>query len=284
MKGHPERAAEFAKDATRVETTDRNMWTARSSRDRARAAVPDWEELRTAASTIKAHTMSRLDHYLTQFADSATANGIHVHWAKDAEEHNQIVLKLLREAEVTEVVKSKSMLTEECELNPFLERNGIPVIDTDLGERVVQLREEAPSHIVTPAIHLNRGQIAQTLAEHLRSDPDNDDPHYLTSVVSKDLRGRIHRSKVALTGVNYAVAELGGIVICTNEGNVDLAVATSDIHIASMGIEKIIPRLADLPVFLRLLARSATGMPSTIYTSHFTGPAPRQHHACDHRR
>ena len=272
MKGHPERAAEFAKDATRVETTDRNMWTARSSRDRARAAVPDWEELRTAASTIKAHTMSRLDHYLTQFADSATANGIHVHWAKDAEEHNQIVLKLLREAEVTEVVKSKSMLTEECELNPFLERNGIPVIDTDLGERVVQLREEAPSHIVTPAIHLNRGQIAQTLAEHLHSDPDNDDPHYLTSVVSKDLRGRIHRSKVALTGVNYAVAELGGIVICTNEGNVDLAVATSDIHIASMGIEKIIPRLADLPVFLRLLARSATGMPSTIYTSHFTGP------------
>lgn len=274
MSDHAQRAATFAADPTRVQTLDRNQWKARQARDHARLEVPDWEQLRDAASAIKQHTMSQLDTYLATFADNATANGISVHWAPTAQDHNRIVLQLIRQAGAHDIVKSKSMLTEECQLNAYLQAHGIAVVDTDLGERVVQLRNERPSHIVTPAIHLNRRQIADTLAEHLNSDPANDDPHYLTQVVRDDLKDHILTAKVAITGANYALADSGGIVIVTNEGNVDLAVSTSHIHIACLGIEKIIPRLADLPVFLRLLARSATGMPSTIYTSHFNAPRP----------
>jgi L-lactate dehydrogenase complex protein LldF len=216
--------------------------------------------------------MANLDKYLLEFEKNATAKGITVHFAKDALEHNQIVHKLLEAHKVTKLVKSKSMLTEECHLNPYLEERGIEVIDTDLGERIVQLRDEPPSHIVLPAIHLKKSDVSDTFVEHLGTEPGNDDPTYLTRAAREALRGDFLSAQAGLTGVNFAIAQTGGVVVCTNEGNADMGASVPKLHIASMGIEKIIPRLQDLGVFTRLLARSATGQPITSYTSHFHAP------------
>ncbi len=163
------------------------------------------------------------------------------------------------------------MLTEECHLNPYLESKGIEVIDTDLGERIVQLREEPPSHIVLPAIHLKKSDVADTFVEHLGTQKGNDDPTYLTRAARSSLREDFLTAEAGLTGINFAIAQTGGFVVCTNEGNADMGANVPKLHIASMGIEKIIPRLEDLSVFTRLLARSATGQPITSYTSHYHG-------------
>jgi L-lactate dehydrogenase complex protein LldF len=175
---------------------------------------------------------------------------------------------------VETLVKSKSMLTEECHLNPFLERHGIEVIDTDLGERIVQLRHESPSHIVMPAIHIKKEEIGELFHEHLGTEAGASDPKYLTEAARQDLRQRFLAAEAGLTGVNFAIAETGGVVVCTNEGNADLGTSLPKLHIACLGIEKLIPRAEDLAVFLRVLARSATGQPITTYSSHFHGPRP----------
>ena len=164
------------------------------------------------------------------------------------------------------------MLTEECGLNPYLENHGIEVVDTDLGERILQWKEHAPSHIVMPAIHLKKKEIGKIFAEKLKI-PESDDPQLLTETARQHLRGYFLHSKAALTGVNFAVADTGAFVVCTNEGNADMGVHLADVHIASMGIEKLLPKTEDLAVFLRLLARSATGQPITAFTSHFKKPA-----------
>ena len=164
------------------------------------------------------------------------------------------------------------MLTEECGLNPFLEANEIEVVDTDLGERIVQLRGEPPSHIVLPAIHIKKEEVGATFHEHLGTKPGASDPKYLAEAARGHLRQKFLSGEVGITGVNFAIAETGGLVVCTNEGNADLGVSLPKVHIACMGIEKLIPRFADLAVFTRLLARSATGQPITSYTSHFHGP------------
>jgi L-lactate dehydrogenase complex protein LldF len=164
------------------------------------------------------------------------------------------------------------MLTEECHLNPFLEQHGIHVVDTDLGERIVQLREEPPSHIVLPAIHIKKEEVGECFHEHLGTEKGASDPKYLTEAARGHLRSCFCEADAGLTGVNFAIAETGGIVICTNEGNADLGIGLPKIHIACMGMEKLLPRAADLSVFLRLLARSATGQPITTYSSHFHGP------------
>jgi L-lactate dehydrogenase complex protein LldF len=195
-----------------------------------------------------------------------------VHWAADAQEHNEIVHGLLAARGVRHVVKSKSMLTEECGLNPYLEERGIEVVDTDLGERIVQLRDEAPSHIVMPAIHLRREDVGSLFARQLGTPPGETDPIRLTEAARQHLRAKFLNAGAGITGVNFAVAEDGALVVCTNEGNADLGTALPDLHIACMGIEKIVPRLADLAVFLRLLARSATGQAITTYTSHYRSP------------
>jgi L-lactate dehydrogenase complex protein LldF len=272
--GHPEAATRFVADDERAHWHDKAVWWVRQKRDTAAAAVADWEALRSAAAGIKRHTLSRLADYLEEFERNATALGMQVHWARDAAEHNAIVHGLLRERGVTKLVKSKSMLTEECKLNPYLEARGIEVIDTDLGERIVQLAEEPPSHIVMPAIHHRKEEIGQLFQIHLRTKPGASDPKYLTEAARIHLRDKFLAAGAGLTGVNFAVAETGGIVVCTNEGNADMGTSLPPLHIACMGVEKLIPRERDLGVFLRLLARSATGQPVTAYSTHYQGPRP----------
>lgn len=270
--GHPGRAAEFLRDQPRTHWHDEALWFVRAKRDKAAAAVPEWETLRDAASRIKTHTMSRLGDYLQQFEQNATRLGAHIHWAGDAAEHNQIVHSILQQNGVRRVVKSKSMLTEECGMNHFLQAQGIEVVDTDLGERIVQLRDEPPSHIVLPAIHIKKEEVGQLFHERLGTEAGASDPNYLTECARRSLREDFLRADASITGVNFAVAETGGLVVCTNEGNADLGTSVTRLHIACMGIEKIVPRARDLGVFLRLLARSATGQPITSYTSHYHGP------------
>ncbi|XZE52218.1 lactate utilization protein B [Planctomycetaceae bacterium SH139] len=269
---HPQAAAEFVANRERTKWHDSALWFVREKRDRAAKSVPEWELLRESAATIKRHTIAKLADYLEQFEAAAQAAGAHVHWANDADEHNRIVLDILQQHGVKRVVKSKSMLTEECHLNPFLERNGMELIDTDLGERIVQLREETPSHIVLPAIHIKKEEVGATFHQHLGTREGASDPQYLTEAARGHLRDKFLAADAGITGVNFGIAETGGFVVCTNEGNADLGASLPPLHIASMGIEKMIPRAKDLAVYLRLLARSATGQPITTYSSHFHGP------------
>ena len=272
MTGHPERAARFIELPQRAAWHDQSLWFVRARRDKAVRTLPEWESLRDAAAAIKAHTVSNLADYLEEFERNATRLGAHVHWARDAHEHNQIVLKILQGRGVRRLVKSKSMLTEECHLNPYLEEHGIEVVDTDLGERIVQLANEPPSHIVLPCIHKKKEEIGELFHEHLGTEAGASDPQYLTEAARGHLRDRFIRADAGLTGVNFAIAGTGGFVVCTNEGNADLGASLPPLHIACMGIEKLIPGPEDLGVFLRLLARSATGQAITTYSSHFHGP------------
>ena len=272
MSIHSVNASKFVANDERMHWHDQALWFVREKRDRASKSIPEWENLREFANQIKTHTMANLDKYLLEFEKNATAKGIKVHFAKDAQEHNEIVYKILKDNSVKKLVKSKSMLTEECHLNPYLEKLGIEVIDTDLGERIVQLRNEPPSHIVLPAIHLKKSDVSDTFHEKLGTEKGNYDPTYLTRAARAALREDFLTAQAGLTGVNFAIAQTGGVVVCTNEGNADMGASVPKLHIASMGIEKIIPRLEDLSVFTRLLARSATGQPITSYTSHFHAP------------
>src|SRR6201996_8443665 len=275
-KDHAALAAAFNKDEARVDWHDQTLWWIRQKRDKAAARVPDWEHLRDTASRIKDNVLSNLSGYLEQFEKEATRNGITVHWAADAKEHNEIVFAILSRLKVDKMVKSKSMLTEECHLNEFLHEKGIEVVDTDLGERVVQLAGEPPSHIVLPCIHKKKEEIGEIFHEHLGTPAGNADPQFLTHAARLHLREKFLTRRAALTGVNFAVAETGEFVVCTNEGNADLGAHLADVHIASMGIEKLIPQRRHLGVFLRLLTRSATGQPITTYSSHFKKPRKGQ--------
>ncbi len=271
---HPHAAADFARDDARAHWHDQALWFIRTKRDRLAHGLAEWETLREKAAAIKAHTISNLASYLEQFEREATRRGAVVHWAANAAEHNQIVLELLQKHRVQKVAKSKSMLTEECHLNPFLERHGIEVVDTDLGEWIVQLRGETPSHIVLPAIHIKKEEVGELFHEKLGTDAGATEPTYLAEAARERLREVFLSCQAGITGVNFAVAETGGFVVCTNEGNADLGTALPKLHIACLGIEKLIPRARDLGVFLRLLGRSATGQPITAYSSHFHGPRP----------
>lgn len=270
---HPVQAAEFLQDAAKSKWHDETLWFVRDKRDKISHSIPEWEELRELASKIKDNVLGNLDTYLEDFERNATKNDIKVHWAKDAQEHNAIVLSILQEKNCKAIVKSKSILTEECHLNPYLEKSGIEVVDTDLGERIVQFLNQPPSHIVLPAIHLKKSEISELFHEKLHTEKGNEDPTYLTQAARIHLREKFLGAKVAITGVNFGVAETGEFVVCTNEGNADMGVHLADVHIACMGIEKIIPKREHLSVFLRLLARSATGQSITNYTSHFRSPA-----------
>lgn len=271
---HSKAARKFLADREKSQWQDNTLWGVRVKRDRMAKGLNEWESLREAASAIKKHTLSHLDVYLDKFASKAEANGVKVHWAKDVAEFNAIVLDILNSHEAQKLVKSKSMLTEECEMNPYLESHGIEVVETDLGERIIQLLDQKPSHIVMPAIHLTQQEVGQLFEERLGSEKGNSDPTYLTYCARESLRNEFLTADAGLTGANFGVAETGEIVICTNEGNADMSTSVPKLHIAAMGIEKVIPDHKSLAVFQRLLARSATGQPSTTFTSHIRKARP----------
>ncbi|MGV4530124.1 lactate utilization protein B [Ornithobacterium rhinotracheale] len=251
---------------------DRVLWASRMKRDKVASEIPEWEQLRDLASQIKEHTLSHLDQYVLQFAENAEKKGIIVHWAKDGEEHNQIVLDIIQKNNRSRLIKSKSMLQEECGMTPFLEQHGIEVVESDLGERIQQLSHERPSHIVVPAVHKTVEDVSKLFAKTIGTDPNNNDAVKLTEAMRQNARPKFLKADVGMTGANFAIAETGTFVVCTNEGNADLTASLPNLHIASIGIEKIIPRVEDMGVFIRLLSRSALGTPATQYTSHFSAP------------
>lgn len=290
---HAKRANEFVKDTEKVDRHDMTFWSVRVKRDAMAHQLPEWENLREAASQIKKHTVTHLADYLEKFAENAERNGVHVHWAKDAAEYNDIVLQILNKHDVKKVVKSKSMLTEECGLNESLIHHGIDVVETDLGERILQLMGLPPSHIVMPAIHITRQQVlecfvekgivekeGQKAADSMHADrrvlEAEADPTYLTRCARFHLRENFMTADCGMTGANFGIAETGEVVVCTNEGNADMSTSIPPLHIVSMGIEKLIPDYKSMAVFQRLLARNGTGQPTTVYTSHFRKPHPGQ--------
>ena len=233
-------------------------------------SLSNWEDLRTEARAIKDDVLLHLDRYLETFTANAEKRGAVIHWAQDAAEANAIILRLARERNAHTIVKSKSMTTEETHLNDALEAAGIQVVETDLGEYIIQLAHETPSHIIAPAIHKTKGQIAELFTSTLGMPP-TDDVAQLTSTARATLRDRFAAADVGISGVNFGIAETGTIVIVENEGNIRLTTSLPRVHIAVMGIEKVIPRFADLDIFLKLLPRSGTGQRLTTYQSFITG-------------
>ncbi len=231
----------------------------------------DPDRLRALAGAIKQHTLARLAEYLEQFAANVRARGGHVHFAADGREAGALIVDIARRREARLAVKSKSMTAEEIDLNAALERAGVRVVETDLGEFIVQIDGDQPSHIVTPIIHKNRRDVARAMQREIGC-AYTEDPAELTRIARGHLREIFRRCDLGVSGANFAVAESGTLVICTNEGNGRMTTTRPRTHVALVGIEKLIPRLRDLPVFLKLLARSSTGQPLTVYTSMITGP------------
>jgi L-lactate dehydrogenase complex protein LldF len=235
------------------------------------AALADSDALRDHAKRIKEHTLAHLDRYLEQLEASVLRLGGHVYWAADAEEARQTVVGIAQRAGCKRAVKSKSMTSEEVHLNPALEVAGIEVVETDFGEFIIQLAGERPSHLVAPAVHHTRESVARILSRHL-GERLPEDARSLALAGRRVLREKFRAADLGVTGANFAVAETGTIVLVTNEGNGRLTTTCPRVHIALVGMEKVIPRLADLPVFLKLLARAATGQTLSVYTTLLTGP------------
>ncbi|MCR5077091.1 MAG: LUD domain-containing protein [Prevotella sp.] len=272
---HSKKAAEFMKNPEKISRHDQTFWSVRQKRDIMASQLPEWEDLREHASQIKAHTVTHLADYLDQFATNLEKNGVIVHFAKDAQEFNEMVYGILETHKVTKLVKSKSMLTEECEMNPYLIRRGIDVVETDLGERIIQLMHLKPAHIVMPAIHLTRDEVGEMFEEKgISKEIGNHDPTYLTRCARHHLREEFMDAGAGMTGCNFGVAATGDCVVCTNEGNADMSTSVPKLHIVAMGLEKVIPDYDSLAVFQRLLCRCGTGQPTTTYTSHFRKPRP----------
>ena len=275
---HSKAAKAFLKNEKYAKWHDATFWAVRSKRDNMAMGLDEWEQLREKASAIKRHTITHLDEYLDQFSTAAEKNGCIVHWAKDAHEFNEIVYGILKKHDVKKMVKSKSMLTEECEMNPYLEARGIEVVETDLGERIIQLKGQKPSHIVMPAIHLNHDDVGELFEEKgISTEKGNHDPTYLTYRARLSLRNEFLTADAGMTGANFGIAATGDIVVCTNEGNADMSTSCPKLHIAAIGLEKVIPNYDCLAVFQRMLCRAGTGQPTTTYTSHFRKARPTAH-------
>jgi L-lactate dehydrogenase complex protein LldF len=233
--------------------------------------VPGWERLRERAHELKREVMEHLDDYLEQFADNVERRGGRVHWAATAEDACRIIVEIAQQCGAGQVIKAKSMVGEEVEVNHALEARGIHPVETDLGEFIIQLAGDRPAHIVAPAIHMTRHQVSDLFATHLQSER-TDVPERLTAIARKALRERFARAEMGLSGGNFLVAETGTVVLVENEGNIRFCTTAPRVHVALVGIEKLIPRFADLGVFLRLLGRASTGQRMTVYTSLLTGP------------
>lgn len=228
------------------------------------------DEWRNAASDLRLQVLDNLSEYVDRFSANATRAGAIVHRAKDAEAAREIVGSILRDRAIQKVVKSKSMVSEEIHLNAHLEKLGLKVVETDLGEYIIQIAGEGPSHIIVPAIHKDRRQVGKLFADKLGCEY-SDDPATLTSVAKKVLREEFLSAKAGISGANFAAADSGSLVLFTNEGNGRMCTTLPPLHVAVLSIEKIIPSLSDLPKFIRLLPRSATGQIMTAYTSIITG-------------
>jgi L-lactate dehydrogenase complex protein LldF len=235
------------------------------------AEFPQGEALRDRAREIKEATLQRLDHYLEQLIDNVERRGGHVHYATSADEARGIVLDIARRAGARMAVKSKSMATEEIHLNEALAAAGVTPVETDLGEYIIQLAHERPSHIIAPAIHKTKGQVAELFARELgvATEPD---PEVLTRIARAELRQKFLDADLGITGANFGVADTGTVVLVTNEGNGRMVTSLPRVHVAVMGVEKVVPSMTDLAVFLAILAKSATGQKLSVYTSLVDGP------------
>lgn len=237
--------------------------------------LPEFEDLRDQARDIKNHVLENLDQYLEAYEKKVTDSGGHVHWCRDAKEARETILDICRKAGAKTVTKSKSMISEEIAVNAYLEENGIEPVETDLGEYIIQLRKEPPSHIIAPAIHLSKEQVADTFRNahiDLAADRDLDEPRSLLEEARAKLREKFLGADVGLTGANMLIAETGTNVLVTNEGNADLTNNLPRVHVVIASIEKIVPTLEDASTILRVLARSATGQDISVYTTFCTGP------------
>jgi L-lactate dehydrogenase complex protein LldF len=265
-------AAVKSADLVHREIIRRGMDSYDAAHLRGRARIQDWEAARQRCQEIKREAINHLDRYLLQFEEKVIAHGGHVFWASDAQEACDYIRNLASSRNVRTVVKSKSMVTEEIQLAPALEKAGITVWETDLGEYIVQLRNEPPYHIVTPAMHLNRRQISELFKEKLGEETKGDDPAELVALARRTLRGPFFSAEMGISGANFLVADSGVIAISTNEGNGRLCTSVPHIHVAVTGIEKVIPRLEDLAVLWPVLATSGTGQAITTYSTLIGGP------------
>jgi L-lactate dehydrogenase complex protein LldF len=248
-----------------------------SFRTKALSALPDSDALRSLARDIKAHTLDHLDFYIERFEKNVRARGGKVHLARDRDEAVKTLAGIVKTGKLRSCVKSKSMASEEIDLAHALQKMGVDVVETDLGEFIVQIAGDTPSHIVAPIVHLDRAAVGRVLTDHLQS-PYTDDPAALTALARKHLRERFRHADLGITGGNFIIAESGQVVVVENEGNARQSTTTPRVLVCLVGIEKLLPRLADLAVFLKLLARSATGQTMTNYTSIFGGPrVPGEH-------
>ena len=244
-------------------------------RSEARDRLPEFDAIRDRARDIKNHTLENLDYYLERFEEKVTAEGGHVHWCATPEDARQTILDICRRLDAKTVTKGKTMIAEEIGLNDFFEDNGIEPIETDLGEYIIQLRREPPSHIIAPAVHVLKHEVAEAFVEkHTERDPDRplEEPRALLDEAREELRQKFIDADVGVTGANFLIAETGTSVIVTNEGNGDLTQTIPKAHIVLASLEKVVPTLEDASNILRVLARSATGQEFSVYTTFSTGP------------
>jgi L-lactate dehydrogenase complex protein LldF len=267
-------AARVALADTQLRRNLRNATTTiRDKRARVVAELPDWEELREAGRTIKGDVLRRLDEYLLQFEGAVEAAGGRVHWARDAAEANAIVLGVARSHGATEVVKVKSLTTDEIGLNEALAAGGVHALETDFAELILQLDGDWPSHILVPAIHRNRSEIRDLFLRTIAAGPLSDEPRELAETARAYLREKFLDAKVGVSGANFGVAETGTVVVVESEGNGRMCTTLPPVLVTVLGIEKLVPTFADLEVFLQLLPRSSTGERMNPYTSLWTGVA-----------
>src|SRR5437867_3628005 len=240
-------------------------------RDKTKAAFQDWQAARQAAAEVKWEAINHLDKYLIEFTDKLQARGAKVHWASTGQQAREIILGIVRDKKARSIIKSKAMTAEEIHLNEALEESGFEVVESDLGEFIVQLRKEPPYHIVFPAMHLTRGEISELFTRELGSAPTQN-PEDLTMIARRVLRQKYITADVGITGANFAIAETGMISITENEGNARLTAALPKVLVSLLGIEKVLPRMEDLALFLPMLATAGTGQALTCYNSLYGGP------------
>jgi L-lactate dehydrogenase complex protein LldF len=282
VKGFPAAARESLQDTQLRRNLGHATRAIRAKRADVVGEVPDWEELRSAGEAIKDRVLAGLDGYLEQLEESVTNAGGRVHWARDGDEANGIVREIAQAHDVSEVVKVKSIVTDEIALNESLAQAGIAALETDLAELIIQLGHDQPSHILVPAIHKNRAEIRDLFKRELGVDDLTDDPPRLTEAARKHLRAKFLSARMGISGANFAIAETGTVCVVESEGNGRMCTTLPEVLVTVMGIEKLLPTWRDLEVFLQLLPRSSTGERMNPYTSFWSGVAegdgPREFH------